>query len=115
LAELRELLRPSDDAVLVAIGVDPVEKNKDLAERIAKDNKGTVAFRILSDPGHKTIDAYGVFDPAYLGDENEGIPHPAVFVIDRGRKIVWSKVESDYRKRPTVAQIRAELKKLNKP
>ncbi len=101
--------------MLVAVSIDPIEKNKELAARIAKDNKGTVEYSLLSDPGHKTIDAYGVFDPKYMGDENEGIPHPAVFIIDRSRKIVWSKVESDYRKRPTTAEIRTELAKLKKP
>ncbi len=61
---------------------------------------------------HKTIDTYGVFDPTYLGQEFEGIPHPAVFILDRKRKIVWAKMESNYRNRASNADIKAELAKL---
>lgn len=80
--------------------------------KIAKDGKGEVTFPILSDAGHKTIDAYGLFDPAYVGKGIEGIPHPAVYILDKNRKIVWAKIESDYKVRPTNADIRAELDKL---
>lgn len=80
--------------------------------KIAKDGKGEVMFPLLSDPDHKTIDAYGLFDPAYLGDKFEGIPHPAVFLLDKNRKVIWAKIESDYRKRPTNADIRLEIDKL---
>ena len=80
--------------------------------KIAKDGKGEVNFPILSDPKHKTIDAYGLFDPAYTGQDFEGIPHPAVYILDKNRKIVWAKVEPDYRKRPTNEEIRTELNKL---
>lgn len=79
--------------------------------KIAKDGKGEVMFPILSDAGHKTIDAYGLFDPEYVGKGIEGIPHPAVYILDKDRKIVWAKIESDYRFRPTNADIRAELDK----
>lgn len=67
---------------------------------------------MLSDPNHQTIDAYGLFDPAYVGKGVEGIPHPAVYVLDKNRKVLWSKVESDYRNRPTNEEIRAELDKV---
>ena len=80
--------------------------------KIAKDGKGEVNFPILSDPNHKTIDAYGLFDPAYIGQDFEGIPHPAIYILDKNRKIVWAKVEPDYRKRPTNEEIRTELNKL---
>lgn len=80
--------------------------------KIAKDGKGEINFPLLSDPDHKTIDAYGLFDPAYIGKGVEGIPHPTVFILDKNRKIVWARVEEDYRKRPTNAEIRAELDKL---
>ena len=80
--------------------------------KIAKDGKGEVNFPLLSDPEHKTIDAYGLFDPAYVGQDFEGIPHPAIYILDKKRKIVWAKVESDYRKRPTNEDIRTELNKL---
>ena len=97
---------------MFAISIDDNPTSKSFAEKIAKDGKGPIAFPILSDPGHATIDAYGVFDPAYTGQRFEGIPHPSVFILDKNRKIVWAKVEPDYKNRPTNAEIRAELDKL---
>jgi peroxiredoxin len=112
LAELRSLLKSDDTIALYAISVDGAEKSKGLAAKIAKDGKGDLNFPLLSDPGNKTIDAYGLFDPAYVGQGIEGIPHPAVLILDKNRRIVWAKVESDYKIRPTNADIRAELDKL---
>jgi peroxiredoxin len=111
LAELRGLLK-SEETALFAVSVDTPVKSAELIKKIEKDGKGAVNFLLLSDPDHKTIDAYGLFDPAYAGRGAEGIPHPAVFVLDKTRKIVWAKVESDYRKRPTNEEIRAALDKL---
>jgi len=91
---------------LYAISVDPPEVSKRFAEKIASDGKGSVNFPLLSDPGHKTIDAYGLVDPAYKGKDEYGIPHPAVYLIDQTGKVVWAKIESDYRKRPTNSEIR---------
>ena len=97
---------------LYAISVDPPEVSKEFAEKIATDGKGTVRFSILSDPGHRTIDTYGLRDPAYEGQKVYGIPHPAVYIIDKNGRVVWAKIESDYRKRPTNEEIRTELDKL---
>lgn len=112
LAELRSLLKTDEEIALFAISVDDAGKSKGLAAKIAKDGKGELNFPLLSDAGHQTIDAYGLFDTAYIGQGIEGIPHPAVYILDKNRKIVWAKVESDYKKRPTIAEIRAELDKL---
>ena len=112
MAELRTLLNPGEKVTLLAISIDHAATSKAFAEKIAKDGKGVIAFPILSDPIHRTIDAYGVYDPTYAGQKFDGIPHPAVFILDRNRKIVWAKVEADYRKRPANAEIRAELEKL---
>ena len=105
-------MNPGEKVTLLAISVDNAATSKAFADKISKDGKGAVAFPILSDPMHRTIDAYGVYDPAYAGQQIDGIPHPAVFILDRSRKIVWAKVEPDYRKRPANAEIRAELEKL---
>jgi peroxiredoxin len=86
--------------------------SKNFAEKIASDGKGAVTFPILSDPEHKTIDAYGLRDPAYEGQKVYGIPHPAVYVIDKTGKVAWVKIESDYKQRPTNDQIRAALDSL---
>ena len=87
--------------------------SRKFAEKIASDGKGPVNFPILSDPDHKIIDAYGLHDPAYDGQKVEGIPHPAVYVIDRQGKVAWAKIESDYKQRPTNEEIRAALGRLS--
>lgn len=92
-----------------AISVDSPADSKKLAEKIAADGKGTVNFPLLADPGHRVIDAYGLHDPAYDGKQFEGIPHPAIYVIDKTGRVAWAKVEPDYSKRPTNSEIRAVL------
>ncbi len=112
LSELRSLLTTNDKAQLLAISIDPPEKSRELATKIAKDGKGEVKFTFLSDPGHKTIASYGLIDPAYVDKGIYGIPHPTVYVLDKNRKVLWSRIESDYKNRPTNQEIRAELDKL---
>lgn len=102
-------MKKDENVKLCAISVDSSEVSRTFAEKIASDGKGKVSFPLLSDPEHKIIDAYGLRDPAYEGQKVYGIPHPAVYVIDRSGKVTWAKVESDYRKRPTNQEIRAAL------
>jgi len=82
------------------------------AAKLAADDRGAISFPILSDPEHKTIDAYGLRDPAYEGQKVYGIPHPAVYVIDKQGKVSWARIESDYKQRPTNEEIRAALDSL---
>jgi peroxiredoxin len=89
--------------------VDPPDVSKNFAEKIGSDGKGAVSFPLLSDPDHKIIDAYGLRDPACEGQNVYGIPHPAVYVIDKTGKVVWAKIESKYRECPTNQEIRAAL------
>ena len=95
-----------------ALSVDPPDANRKLAEKIASDGKGKVRFPLLSDPDHKTIDAYGLRDPAYKGQNVDGIPHPAVYIINKEGKVSWARIESDYRKRPTNDELLAALNSL---
>lgn len=94
---------------LYALSIDPPSVSKEFAAKIASDGKGAISFPILSDPNHETIDAYGLLDPAYAGQQFDGIPHPAVYVIDKMGKVTWVKIESNYRQRPTNQEIRAAL------
>jgi peroxiredoxin len=64
---------------------------------------------LLSDPGAATIDRYGLRDPAYKGQKLDGVPHPAVFVLDQRGVIRWMKIEDDYRERPSNEEIAAAL------
>ena len=97
---------------LFAISIDPPEVNKEFATKLAADGRGNINFPLLADPEHKTIDAYGLHDPAYDEGKLVGIPHPAVYVIDKKGVVVWAKVESNYRERPTNEELRAALNAL---
>jgi peroxiredoxin len=109
LAELRSLRKEGEPLDVYAISIDKPADSKKLAEKISVDGKGKVDYRLLSDPGAKTIDAYGLRAPAYKGQPIDGVPHPAVYVIDKNGKVAWAKVDEDYRRRPSNAEIRAEL------
>lgn len=105
-------LKQRENVKLFAISVDPPDVSKTFAEKIASDGKGAINFPILSDPEHKVIDAYGLRDPAYKGQKVYGIPHPAVYVIDKQGKVAWARIESDYKQRATNEEIRARLEAL---
>jgi len=109
LGELRSLLKPKERAKLYAISIDSHVKSKDFAAKIAADKRGAIAFPLLSDPAFRTIDAYGLHDAAYDGKEFEGIPHAAVYVIDKQGRVRYAQVSADYKKRPTNKDIRAAL------
>ncbi len=113
LSELRSLLKADGQVRVLAVSVDDHEKTKQLIDKIAADGHGVVNFTMLSDPGHKVIDAYGLHDPAYDGTKFDGIPHPTVYVIDKNGRVAWAKVETDYKVRPSNADIRAALEALN--
>jgi peroxiredoxin Q/BCP len=57
-------------------------------------------FPILADPDHAVADAYGVYN--LLGD---GIATPAVFIIDKSGRIVWSYIGQNAGDRPGVQTI----------
>jgi peroxiredoxin Q/BCP len=64
------------------------------AQNIAQVTGAT--FPVLADPNHVVAEAYGVYN--LLGD---GIATPAVFIIDKSGRIVWSYIGRDAGDRPT--------------
>ena len=98
---------------MIAISVDTPAESREFGEKIAADGKGKIDYQILSDPGHRVIDAYGIRDPDYNGQKFEGIPRPTVYVIDKSGRIAWAKVELNYQERPTNEEIRTALNKLS--
>lgn len=109
MAGLRTLLRENENVKLYAISVDPPEVSKDFAGKLAADGRGEIKFPLLSDPDHRTIEAYGLHDPAFDGGKFAGIPRAAVYVINKKGIVSWAKVESNYRERPTNDEIRGAL------
>lgn len=112
MAELRTLKQKGDKFQILAISIDPATRSKELRAKIAKDGKGEVNFPLLSDPGGKTINAYGLYDPAYANQQVDGIPKASVVILDKNRKVVWTRIESNYRYRPPNEEIKVELGKL---
>lgn len=112
MAELRSLRKADEPLDVYAISIDKPEDSRKLAEKIAADGKGKVEYPLLSDPGSKTIEAWGLRSPAYKGQPIDGVPHPAVYVIGKDGKVAWARIDEDYRQRPSNAEIRAALDKL---
>ncbi len=105
-------MQGNEQVSVYAISVDGPAESRAFAAKISADGKGDVSFPILSDPGHRLIDAYGIRDPDYNGQKFEGIPHPSVYIIDKDGRVVWSKVEKEYKERPNNDEVRAALKDL---
>ena len=102
-------MKKDEEVSLYAISVDPPDVSREFTKRIAADGKGEVGFSVLSDPEHRTIDRYGLRDPAYEGQKVYGIPYPAVYVIDEMGTVAWAKVELNYQERPMTEDIRRAL------
>ena len=103
MAGLRDVARAYPEVRFYGISLDRPDESRELARKL------DLGFPLLFDPHAKTIDRYGLRDPAYKGDKLDGVPRPAVFVLDAKSRIRWSKIESDYRERPTNEEIAAAL------
>jgi peroxiredoxin len=112
LADLRGFLKDDEKTRLYAISIDTANASNDLIKKIEKDGKGKINYSFLSDTNAQTIDGYGLRDPRYKDEQVDGIPYPTIYVVDENRRIVWAKLEKDYKNRPTNAEIRAALDKL---
>jgi len=109
LAGLRDLVRAYPEVKFYAISPDSTGEGKNFAQLLATDHRGAVTFPLLSDPGSRIIDRYALRDEAYAGKKEDGIPHPAVFVLDAKGRVRWMKIETDFRERPTNAEIAAAI------
>ncbi len=110
--ELRALL-PEDikeDTEIVTVSVDDREGMQRMIDRVAAADGVAPDFIMLSDPDHRVIDRYGLFNPD--APPNRPLPHPATFVIDKEGVVRYRFVEVDYRVRPTNEDILAVLKTL---
>ena len=94
---------------ILAISVDPPEMSQKLIMQVKEKYNVDLKFPLLEDPGHKVIDRYGLLNPA----ANRGIPHPAVYVIDKRGIVRWKFVETNYKIRATNEQILEALTALN--
>lgn len=110
--ELRALLPDdlADETEIVTISVDDSEGMQLMIDRVADDDGVEPDFIMLSDPDHRVIDRYGLFNPD--APPNRPLPHPATYVIDKEGVVRYRFVEVDYRVRPTNEDILEVLKAL---
>jgi thioredoxin-dependent peroxiredoxin len=92
----------ADNAVILGVSVDTPDSHKEFC------TKEGLTFRLLADPEHKVVDAYGSlghFGPMTIASRN-------TFLIDPQGKIVkeWTKVDPSVHSEEVLAAI-AELKK----
>ena len=98
---------------LYAVSIDSADESREFEKKIAADGRGPISFPLLSDPGHRVIDAYGLRDPAYAQQQFDGIPYPTVYVIDKNGQVAWAEVDLDYKQRASNEKIRAALNSLH--
>lgn len=69
-----------------------------------------IGYTMLSDQGSKMIDAFGLRDPQYAaGSFAEGVAKASILVVDAKGRVVRKMVSSDYKVRPSNADIIAAL------
>lgn len=89
---------------IIALAIDGREDLKKMVDRVAAADGRRPDHLFVSDPGHRVIDRYGLWNP-----EGRGWPHPTVYVIDRKGMVRWKFTEVNYKIRPTNAMILAAL------
>ena len=83
------------------MSIDPADKLSSLREK-----KG-LTYTFLMDPGSRTIKHYGI-----LNEDHGEIPHPTALVIDKGGIVRFLRVDIDYSKRPSAAELLDTLRSL---
>ena len=100
----------SDLATLQAHGAQVVALSYDSAEVLERfASKKSITYPLLSDPGSKTIDSYGLRDKEATG-RTSGIPYPGIYVIGRDGIIRAKLFNEGYEERPETEAIVRALK-----
>jgi peroxiredoxin len=100
-------------AQLEASGAQLVGLSYDNAKTQAKAvAKLELTYPLLADPDSRTIAAYGILNHEARG-KAQGVPHPAIFIVDQAGQIRAKLLETDYRDRPKSAAIQAALQQLD--
>ena len=110
--ELRALLPDElqDETEIVTVSVDDSAGMQLMIDRVAATDGVAPDFVMLSDPDHRVIDRYGLFNPDT--PPNRPLPHPATYVIDKDGVVRYRFVEVDYRVRPSNEEILELLRSL---
>jgi len=73
--------------------------------------KREITFLLLSDPGSKTIEAFGILNKEATG-RAKGVPYPGVFILDQKGIIRTKLFHEGYKERPTSADLIRALKEV---
>ncbi len=93
---------------LVAISYDDVATLKQFADRVK------LAFPLLSDPGSKTIEAYGIRrGDVKPGSREDGVPYPGIFLIDRSGEVRGKLFWEGYFQRPGADDVVRAIEQLD--
>ena len=88
---------------ICSISYDPVDVLREFADR-----RG-ITYPMLSDPNSAIIRAFGLFNQEIQpGTRDYGIPHPAIFFVDRAGIVIRKYMEERYYHRRTLATILAD-------
>jgi peroxiredoxin len=100
LVQLQADLKALEDSgfSIVGISYDSVDVLHDFAD------KRKIAFPLLSDPGSKTIKAYGLLNKEAAG-KAEGIPYPGTIVLDRDGMVRAKLFVEGFRERHTARDL----------
>jgi peroxiredoxin len=90
---------------ILAVSVDSHDDSKKFVQKLKERFTGDLDFPLLEDKDRKVINRYGIFNPT-----SKGWPHPATYVLDQRGVVRWRFIETDYKKRPTNAQILEALR-----
>jgi peroxiredoxin len=107
--ELKALLTEEQEQTtqILALSVDSPEDLQRMVDRISADDSLTPRFPFLTDPDHRVIDRYGLFNTE--DQRGRQLTHPATYVIDMEGVVRWKFVEVDYRVRPGNEDVLAAL------
>jgi peroxiredoxin len=116
---LKSLLSDAEkkDIKILAISMDSHDDSRKMIYATEKpDYPGPFDLVLLSDPQHKTIDTYGVYNPheEQFDDKTNsfkesGIPYPITYIIGKDGKVASRLFDQVQFERPTNAQVRSEL------
>ena len=84
------------NTAILAVAIDARPELQLMVDKITRTDGRRPDFTFLSDPGHRVIDRYGLWNPA-----GRGWPHPTTYVIDRAGTVRWKFTEVNYKIRPT--------------
>jgi len=88
---------------ICSISYDPVGVLREFADR-----RG-ITYPMLSDPDSHIIRAFGLFNEAVApGSRDYGVPHPALFFVDRAGTVIRKYMEERYYHRRALATILAD-------